>query len=60
LLATGVLFGLVGALLVALAVHRAQQGPPSGDVWTPDIPLPRGPEAAVPGDRMPAPDVRRP
>jgi hypothetical protein len=60
LLATGVVLGLAGALLVALAVRSAQQGPPSGDVWTPDIPLPRGPEAAVPGDRVPAPDPRRP
>jgi hypothetical protein len=60
LLAAGIVLGLVGALVVALAVRRAQQGPPSGDVGTPDIPLPRGPEAAVPGDRMPAPDSRRP
>ena len=50
LLAAGAVLALIGALLVALAVRRAQQGPPTGAV-----PAPGGPPLP-PGPVPPAPD----
>lgn len=49
LLATGVVLAAIGALLVALGVHRAQQGPPPG--YQPAQPLPVPPPA--PGGERP-------
>ena len=61
LLGAGVVLGLIGTLLVVLAVRSAQQGPPSGEVWAPGAPVPGGPGAAsAAGDRVLAPDARRP
>ena len=61
LLGGGVVLGLIGTLLVVLAVRSAQQGPPSGEVWAPGAPVPGGPGAvSAAGDRVLAPDARRP
>jgi hypothetical protein len=48
LLATGGVLALIGALLVGLAVHRAQQGPPVGAAPSPGTPP--GPVQPGPGD----------
>ena len=54
LLAVGAVLALTGALLVALAVRRAQQGPPSGGWAPPGTPVPGGP----PGNQVLTPDTR--